>query len=149
MTALRIPRAARERCPSNTEIVRVERMSPAFTKFYLADGRVLHRFRKEEPHADPHDPPWSFETTIVDGGYAEEVFTVAPDGSWRYELVQRHPGETYRVPAKHIHRIVELPAGECWTIVRSGSWQRTTRFWRFGDVVQSRAWNERHWTLHA
>ena len=144
----RIPKAARERCPADTEIVRVERMSPAFTKYHLSDGRALHRFSREEPHATPHDHPWAFETTIIDGGYVEEVFHVEPNGGWRSELVHRMPGETYRVSAKHIHRIVELPQRECWTVVRAGPHVRGTRFWRFGDGVESRAWNERRWTRH-
>jgi hypothetical protein len=43
-----------------------------------------------------------------------------PNGGWNSELVHRIPGETYHVDAAHIHRIVELPQGECWTLVRAG-----------------------------
>jgi len=83
-------------------------MSRAFTKCHLDDGRVLHRFRLEEPHADPHDHPWSFETEILEGGYVEEVFQVRPDGTWHSERLHRLVGQSYRVNAAHIHRIVEL-----------------------------------------
>lgn len=118
-------------------------MSPAFKKYHLSDGRVLHHFTREEPHADPHDHPWSFETEILDSGYVEEVFHVFPDGGWRSELVDRAPWTVHHIGAEHIHRIVGLPRGEGWTLVRAGPHERVTRFWRFGDGVQSRAWNGR------
>ena len=142
---MRIPKAARERVPSGTSIVHAERMSPAFTKYHLSDGRALHRFRREEPNGTPHDHPWAFETTILDGGYVEEVFTIAADGSWSSQRLSRVPGATYRIEAAHIHRIVELPTGECWTIVQAGTGERETRFWRFGNGVSSRAWHERRY----
>lgn len=129
-------------------IVRVERMSRAFTKYHLDDGRVLHRFKAEEPHATPHDHPWSFDTEILDGGYVDEVFQLDEAGGWHSELVERLPGTTHHVAATHIHRIVALPTGECWTLVRAGRHCRQTRFWRFGETVQSRAWNVRKWVSH-
>ena len=149
MTIIRIPREARDRTPAGASIVRIERMSRAFTKYHLDDGRALHRFRLAEPQADPHDHPWGFETAIVDGGYVEQVFQVAPDGSWRSDLVPRRPGTVHQVWAAHIHRIVDLPTGECWTVVRAGPNERETRFWRFGDDVRSRAWHERRWSVQA
>jgi hypothetical protein len=145
---LRIPRAAVARRPAGTTIVGVERLSPAFTKYHLDDGRALHRFRREEPHAAPHDHPWSFETEIVDGGYVEEIFHLGQNGGWWSELAHRRPGETYRIAATHIHRIVGLPTGECWTVVSAGMHEREVRFWRFGDGVRSRAWHERRWARH-
>lgn len=144
--SMRLPRAAIARVPDGMRIVSVERMSRAFTKYHLDDRRALHRFGMEEPHATPHDPPWSFNTDILDGGYVEEVFDLDPSGGWHSELVHRIPGGTYHVDATHIHRIVELPTNECWTIVNAGPQTRETRFWWFGDLVQSRAWHERRWT---
>jgi hypothetical protein len=146
--SMRIPRAAAERVPTGARIVNVERMSRAFVKYHLDDGRALHRFTREEQHADPHDHPFAFETTILDGGYVEEMFTFDAHG-WRGTLVHRLPGETYRVEADHIHRIVELPQGECWTLVRAGHQERETRFWRFDENVRSRAWHQRRWTRHS
>lgn len=143
---VRVPSIARDHAPPGTMIVRVERMSPAFIKYHLDDDRALHRFVRPEPHAAPHDHPWSFDTTILSGGYVEEVFTFRPDGGWRSELIERHPGSRHRIDADHIHRIVALPRGESWTIIRAGPHERTTRFWRFGDTVQRRAWNVRRWS---
>jgi len=148
VTVPRIPRVAVERAPPGTRILRVERMSRAFTKYHLDDGRALHRFRMGEPHADPHDHPWSFETEILAGGYVEEVFHHAPHGGWHSELVHRTPGTVHQVQAEHIHRIIELPERECWTVVRAGLNARETRFWRFGADVRSRAWHQRRWLVH-
>ncbi len=143
---IRIPAVARAKAPLGTTIVRAERMSPAFIKYHLDDGCALHRFVRPEPHADPHDHPWSFETTILAGGYVEEVFTFQPGGTWRIALVERPPGTRHWIEASHIHRIVALPLGESWTLVRAGPPERNTMFWRFGDTVQRRAWNARRWS---
>ena len=124
-------------------IVRAERMSPAFIKYHLNDGSALHRFVRPEPYADPHDHPWSFETEILDGGYVDEVFHLNSDGSWHSEHRHRVPGETYRVDANHIHRIVDLPAGECTTIILPGSHQQTSGFYQFReDGAYHRYWDQ-------
>ena len=144
----RIPRIARIYAPHASIITRVERMSPAFVKYHLADGRALHRFTRPEPHAYPHDHPWPFQTEILAGGYVEEVFTFRADGGWHSELVTRLPGTVHQIAATHIHRIVHLPTPECWTLVQAGRQERVTQFWRFGDPVQRRAWNARRWSVH-
>lgn len=120
-------------------------MSPAFVKYHLDDGRVLHRFTRPEPYANPHDHPWPFQTEILSGGYIEEVFTIRPDGSWFSNLVSRVPGAVFEIKAKHIHRIVGLPDGESWTLVRAGNHERATLFWRFGETVQRRRCGARKW----
>lgn len=78
----------------------------------------------------------------------EEVFTFRPDGGWQSTFVERVPGSRYRIEASHIHRIVSLPQGESWTIVQAGPHERKTLFWRFGDIVQRRAWNVRRWSTY-
>jgi butyrate kinase len=83
-------------------------MSQAFGKYQLNDERALQRFKRKEPHTNPHDHPFAFETTILDGGYVEGVFTFDAH-SWRGILLHRLPGSTYRVATTHIHRIVEQP----------------------------------------
>ncbi len=121
-------------------------MSRAFLKCHLDDGRALHRFVQPEPDAHPHDHPWSFETTILSGGYVEELFTILPNGKWQSAYVERLPNSRHRIKATHIHRIVSLPQGESWTIVEAGPHERTTFFWRFGETIRRRAWNVRHWS---
>ncbi|RZL28738.1 MAG: hypothetical protein EOP64_03490 [Sphingomonas sp.] len=132
--------------PAGTAVVWVERRSRAFTKYLLDDGRVLHRFRAGEPYANPHDHPWPFVTEILEGGYIEEVFRIGPDG-WHSEQVHRLPGQVYRIEATHIYRIVALPTGECWTLVKAGGHEPKTRFWRFETVVRSRAWHDGKWIV--
>ncbi|MCK8458315.1 hypothetical protein [Sphingomonas faeni] len=89
--SMRLPRAAIARVPDGTRIVSVERMSRAFTKYHLHDGRALHRFKMEEPHATPHDHPWSFDTEILDDGYIKKVLNWDPNGAWHSKLVHRIP----------------------------------------------------------
>jgi hypothetical protein len=144
----RIPRIALAHVPPGAAITRVERMSRAFVKYHLDDGQILHRFTREEPHADPHDHPFAFTTMILTGGYVEEVFHPEPGGRWRAELVHRRPGTMHRIPAAHIHRIVGLPGRECWTLTRYHAWERHTHFWRFGEEVHRRHWRSRRWVRH-
>ncbi|MEG3086161.1 hypothetical protein [Sphingomonas sp. PB4P5] len=120
-----------------------ERMSEAFEKWHvygLPIGAAFHHFTAPDL-GDPHDHPWGFTSHVLAGGYVEEVFTVTPTG-WTSELHHRQPGTSHTVLATHIHRIVELPAGECWTLVTPGPAERETRFWRFGERIESRAWHE-------
>ena len=121
-----------------------ERMNGAFEKQHVVGLPVplaLHRFT-EPDRGDPHDHPWGFTSFIVSGGYVEEVFTLLPGGAWTSALVRRVPGTAHHVPATHIHRIVELPAGECWTCIIAGSVERESRFWRFAEgQIMSRPWH--------
>lgn len=121
-----------------------ERMSPAFEKLHLGNDRALHHFTQAEPHADPHSHPWDFTTTILTGGYVEEVFTITADG-WTSERIHRRPGATHRIEAGHIHRIVELPEAECFTFVQAGPHVRKVRFYRFGAEVLVRDWDRDEW----
>ncbi|WP_174278717.1 hypothetical protein [Sphingomonas bacterium] len=142
--AHRIPPAARAHIPPGASITRVERMSRAFVKYHLDDGSVLHRFTQPEPSSDPHDHPFAIDIEVLSGGYVEEVFTRG-EGGWRATLVHRVPGETHRLAAEHVHRVVELPTGECWTRARYAASERITCFWRFGDDIRRRRWNSRRW----
>lgn len=128
-------------------MTRVERMSEQFAKLHLDVGRfalTLHHFTGPDA-GDPHDHPYPFTTTILAGGYVEEVWRRGKDG-WESRRVHREPGTTHRVGARTIHRIVELPEGECVTAVvwhTEGVARREPRFYRLrGGVMQSRRWNE-------
>lgn len=124
-----------------------ERMSGAFEKWHvegLPRAAVLHRFGDID-RGDSHDHPWPFRSIVISGGYVEQVYQL--DGST--ETIHRRPGDSFEIPATHIHRIVELPEGECWTLVLPGSHERTSRFWQFrDDGAWSRAWHEHEWKLH-
>ena len=120
-----------------------EPMNGDFTKYHLRGPwpfhPVLHHFRAPD-HGDPHDHPWPFRSVVLAGGYVEEVFSL--DGS--SSLVRRNVGESFVIPAGHIHRIVELPEGECWTLITAlGPQERVSGFYRFGDgEPMHRFWNE-------
>ena len=54
--------------------IQIEVMNDHFTKMHLGNGFVLHKFTAADgPDADFHDHPWGFITTILRGGYREEV----------------------------------------------------------------------------
>jgi hypothetical protein len=117
-----------------------EPMSPVFDKWHL-DGApfpaVLHRF-SEPDMGPPHDHPWSFRSIVLHGGYVEQVFQL--DGT--SELVRHEVGDSFHIPAGHIHRIVELPAGECWTLILPGQHERKSGFYDFRpDGTYHRYWD--------
>ena len=76
--------------------------------------------------------------------YIEQIFFLSDEGHWRTETVHRRPGDTFRVKATCIHKIIELPFGECYTIILPEAKVRETRFWRFNELgVSCRLWNKR------
>lgn len=93
-----------------------ERMNGAMLKLHVrgaGKAMVLHVFTGHD-HGDPHDHgQWGFTSTVLDGGYVEEVFS--PDGTSR--TVEHRAGDRFRVEADHIHRIVALPTGMCVTLI--------------------------------
>lgn len=129
-------------------LVRHERMGPHMLKIHLSDmpeDAVQHYFTAPDL-GDPHDHPWSFVSTILMGGYVEEVF--GDDG--RSKLVHRKVGDTFRVHWSHIHRIVELPEGVAITMIepREASGQKS-RFYRWEDGMKmSRAHDEPDFAPH-
>ena len=125
----------------------IERMNDRFVKLHLGIGKfavTLHHFIGPDV-GDPHDHPYPFTTTILAGGYVEEVWRRGKDG-WSSRLVHREVGSSHRVGASSIHRIVELPQGECVTSVvwhSDDMRRRQPRFWRYRNgVMWSRRWDE-------
>lgn len=125
-----------------------ERMSDAFEKHHvhgLPVAAAFHHFTEPDT-GDCHCHPFSFTSHILSGGYVERVFAL--DGS--YQDIHRKPGDSVRVKADHIHLIIELPEGECWTLIQPGPHIRTSRVYQFREgQAYSRAWHEREFTLHA
>ena len=119
--------------------IREERMSDAMLKIHIPGLGVLHHFTAPDMGA-PHDHPWNFTSMILKGGYIEEVYR--PDGAC--ERIHRKVGDHFAILAGHIHRIVELPEGECWTCIDVlGPKVQEPGFyeWREGRMFQRR-WNE-------
>ncbi len=108
-----------------------ERMSDHFTKHHLnREGQmpwrcrpVIHHFTSPDPWCF-HDHPFGQWSSVLDGGYVEEVATISADGTWSVEVVERLPQTTFYIGAHHIHRIVGLPDGECLTASVYGEWEQ-------------------------
>lgn len=94
-----------------------EVMGPHFTKFHIRGEwpfhPVFHRFSATDGGL-PHCHPWSFRTFIISGGYVEEIYNL--ETGFVEERFNK-PGDSLFIPATHIHRIIELPEGECWTLI--------------------------------
>ncbi len=132
--------------PDFRAAIAAEVMNPHFTKFHLGRGFALHQFKEVDP-GPPHDHPCDFTTLILEP-YVEDIYAVDNVG-WTRARVTRNAGEVHTVVASTIHTIVALPCGESWTLVRYGPHVRATRFYRFGDVVESRSRRERKWRVAA
>lgn len=121
-----------------------EPMSPVFDKWHLNGlprAAVLHRFTAPD-HGDPHDHPWAFRSFVLSGGYVEQVFDL--DGTSR--TFKRMQGDSFFIFADHIHRIIELPAGECWTLILPQPTERVSGFYQFrDDGAWHRPWHRPEW----
>jgi hypothetical protein len=85
--------------------VTTERMSDQFTRLHLEGGKfpiTLHHFTGPEL-GDAHDHPYAFTTTILAGGYVEEVWRRGKDG-WSSRLIHREVGTSHRVGRRHRDR---------------------------------------------
>ena len=122
-----------------------ERMSNEFLKTHLLGmpvDVVIHHFTAPDKGL-PHCHPFGFTSFILSGGYVEKVYNKDSEGIWTTELIHRLPGTSHTVEAEHIHEIVELPEGECYTIILPQPKVREARFWRFDEgKATSRAWFE-------
>ena len=128
--------------------LRHEPMSPVFDKWHvegLPIPAVFHRFAAPDL-GDPHDHPWSFRSVILTGGYVEEVFDIETGSS---RLVSHTVGESFFIEASHIHRIVDLPTGECWTLIMpEGPKLREPGFYQFRqDGAYHRPWHREDFQL--
>ena len=120
-----------------------ERMSDAMLKIHVPGLGVIHHFTDRDlgPH---HSHPWRFRSIILKGGYVEEV--LHPDG--KTETIERKPGATFEIAPDHVHRIIALPTGECWTCidVLGPKVQEPGFFeWRDGRMFY-RQWDAPDWT---
>lgn len=123
-----------------------ETMSAEFTKFHIQGlpfSAVIHHFTAKDI-GDPHDHPFAFTSHILKGSYVEEIYMVEPNNDfWSYRVIHR-AGEIRRVEAGHIHEIVELPEGECYTLILPEEKTRESHFWRFTEEgIFLRAWFEK------
>lgn len=133
-----------------------EKLSNEFTKHHLElTGKNGHVFRPVIHHftdpdkGGPHDHPWNFTTHILKGGYIERRYFINPDGTWYTEDKPYEEGTSHRIEAGHIHEIIALPFGECYTMVIADWPPKQWRFWQFEESgVKSRLPREKKFTDH-
>jgi len=127
--------------------IKTEKMSDIFTKQHILGlpfDAVIHHFT-EIDSGDPHNHPFSFTSHILSGGYIERVYTIGSYGLWHYEDIERKPGTVHTIEANHIHQIISLPQGECYTLILPGPWEQKSGFYRFFEGgYQFRYWDEEY-----
>lgn len=117
----------------------IEKMNDEFVKYVLSFGEgqftpAIHHFTNPSRHGqDVHDHPFDFTTYIIKGSYVERVYTPNEDGTYSYEDVHRKEGTCAHIKAEHIHSIIALPEGECYTLVVNSPWRRQWRHWEFNE----------------
>ena len=119
-----------------------ERLSAEFEKWLFTYRQrekkyfhtVLHHFTGKDK-GNPHSHPWNFTSYILAGSYVEKRYIIHPDGNWSSTLIHRTTEAVHKVTADTVHEIVELPEGECWTVVVPTSPQpQPWHFWQFDET---------------
>jgi len=124
-----------------------EKMNAIFTKHHLKGlpfDAVIHQFSKKDENEHIHDHPFGFTTHILKGSYVERIYKIHEDGSYTTSEHHWKEGTSHFVPAQTIHEIIDLPDGECYTIIRPNAWEKDTYFYRFEKgKAYRRRWNQR------
>jgi len=127
--------------------IKREKMNAVFTKHHLVGlpfDAVIHHFSEKDQHEHIHDHPFSFTTHILKGSYIERVYEILEDGTYKASIHHRKEGTTHLVTANTIHEIIELPDGECFTLIRPNAKEKEPSFYRFEDgKIFKRQWNQR------
>lgn len=115
---------------TDPDVVYLRRLRIVQTPYF---GVYLHWIYLPDRDRDSHDHPWPFTSTVLRGGYTEEIF--APRA--RYlptRTVFRAPRTTHRMRVDQAHRITTvLP--RTVTLVVTGRRSRTWGFWTTDGFV--------------
>ncbi|WP_294243728.1 hypothetical protein [uncultured Chryseobacterium sp.] len=126
---------------------RREKMNAVFTKYHIKGlpfDAVIHHFSAKDQHEHIHDHPFSFTSHILKGSYIERIYTIQEDGTYHSVTEHRKEGTSHFVPANTVHEIVELPEGECFTLIRPNAKEKEPFFYRFENgKAFRRQWNRR------
>ena len=127
--------------------VRKEKMNEVFMKHHLRGlpfDAVIHHFSAKDNNEHIHDHPFSFTTHILKGSYVERIYEISDDGSFTSSVHHRKENSCHFVSASTIHEIIDLPEGECYTLILPGRPEKDTFFYRFEDGrAFVRKWNQR------
>lgn len=128
----------------------MERMSDELMKYHISNGAdtpwpftpVIHHFTGPD-RDNPHSHPFNFRSIILKGSYVERI-SYLHKGQWHHTDVTRKEGDSFIVTTDHIHQIIDLPEGECWTmIIPEDGPRQDVRFYDFSNgEMKSRLWNE-------
>ena len=105
-------------------------------------GRFHLLTQADDPNQAPHDhAEFGFWSTVLAGGYLEEVFDVLTGRHWEE---WRCRGDRFRVEADHIHRIVKIWGDVCLTHVapdvHTGAPHAFAYEWRDGIAYRRPVW---------
>ncbi|MCC3159660.1 hypothetical protein LJ737_20635 [Hymenobacter sp. 15J16-1T3B] len=115
-------------------IYRIDVLSPVFTKYTLGpipgtdQWAMLHHFTGPDPDPRAHDHPVRFESHVLAGSYRERVYE-----NGGFADVLRPAGSSHVIEPTCIHRLLDLPEGECWTLCLAGP---VVRAWRHYDEAE-------------
>ncbi len=122
-------------------------MNAVFLKYHLKGlpfDAVIHHFSEKDQNEHIHDHPFSFTSHILKGSYVERIYEISADGSYTSSIHQREEGSSHYVSADTIHEIIDLPEGECFTLIRPQQWEKEAFFYKFEDgIAYRRRWNQR------
>ncbi len=96
---------------------------------------MLHRMVRPDQDKDPHDHPWtSWWSRVLWGSYIEDIWEAPDIKRARHEhdlpnTLVRSAGEVAQRMGEHMHKVVNLPHGECWTLVWTTGRGRRWGFW--------------------
>lgn len=131
----------------NTIKIKREKMNAVFTKYHIKGlpfDAVIHHFSQKDINEHIHDHPFSFTSHILKGSYVERIYKILADGSYRSTIRHRREGTSHFVEATTIHEIIDLPDGECYTIITPKHKERETCFYKFENgQIFKRQWNQR------
>lgn len=123
-----------------------EKMNAVFTKHHIKGlpfDAVIHQFTEKDKNEHIHDHPFGFTTHILKGSYIERVWTWDENNNYYSYQLHRKEGTSHFVSANTIHEIIDLPEGECYTLIRPNAWEKHVYFYKFEDgVTYKRRWDE-------
>lgn len=133
-------------------------LGPYLTKYHFQQPGIpaMHHMRAADPDGDYHDHPFSMTSFVLFGSYIEDVLDVETgetqrrwhgrNDTWAIPEFGFPASDSFLIGADHVHRIVELPEGECWTITLPHAWeQEWSLYQKRDDGIYKRFHNQDEW----
>lgn len=123
----------------NPKVVYLRRLRVIATPWF---GIFVHWIYLPDADTDPHDHPWNFRSTVLRGGYTEEVF--APDMS--SEVLIHERWSSHKMPTTDAHMIQSIQP-ETVTLILVGKRDRDWGFWTSDGWVNWKTYIEDKYSL--